>query len=327
MRFLTNNLTFKLLAATLAFGTWSVVVYAGNPPQATTVSSIQVDEGPPPVGLVPLENPPTITVTIVGLANAMSSFHRDSLHASVDLSQAHAGDNLVRVRVDNADRNVSVHDSTQYVHIKLDRLTTVTRKLDIRILGNPANCCQVGTPASSPDTVVLKGAATVLQSAVAFAVVDVSGSSAPVQLTATVQVETPDHKPLTQVTAAPAQAIVSVPVGLTKVPREVPIHLSTTGQLPAGFTLAGISLSPTTVLVQGDRDVIGAIIEMDTDPVDLSGHTSDFIATLTLRPRTGVDLITKTAVTVHVFIVVDPRVRPTPSPSPSTSPSPGPTPT
>jgi YbbR domain-containing protein len=322
VQLITRHWRFKVLAVFLALSTWGVVAYAGNPPVSQTVKNLGVEHGPPPSGLVLLKEPDPVAVTVLGLQTSLSTFKRESLHASIDIGGAHAGHNLIKVKIDNSDRTVSVRNPEPAVlDVELDQLVIVDRKVEVRTQGTPASCCQAHDFSTSPDTVKLKGPQSLLQSAVAYVNVDVGGKQAQVQETDTVQVETPDHKPLPQVTASPSQVSATVPIDLTKVQRTAPLHTNFVGSLPSGFRISRIDYAPVVVEVEGDPGSVGAITEIDTDSVSLNGVTSDIVQTLGLSPPRGVTVLTKGQISIHVFIANDNRVQPSPPPAPSPSPS------
>lgn len=323
MSFLTHNWRFKLLAVFIALSTWSVVAYAGNPPISQQVKDLAVEHGPPPNGLVLLAEPSPVTVTISGLQSSLSAFKRESLHASIDLGGAKPGHNLIKVKIDNSNRDVSVRNPQPAVlDIELDQFVTIDRKVEVRTTGTPASCCQAHDLVASPDTVKLSGPQSQVQSAVPYVLVAVEGKQAPVVAITTVQVEAPDHKQLTTVTSSPSQVQATVPIDLTKLRRTVPLHTELTGSLPAGYRISRIDYSPMVVEVEGDPGAVGSISELDTDPIALSNVTSDIVQVVSLRPTRGVTVLTKGQVTIHVFIANDNRVRPSPSPVSSGSPAP-----
>lgn len=318
MTFFTRNWRFKLLAVFVALATWSVVAYAGNPPISQTVKGLSVEHGPPPVGLVLLKEPDPVSVTILGLQNSLSAFKRESLHASMDISGAKPGHNLIKVKVDNSDRTVTVRNPEPAVlDVELDQLVSVDRKVEVRTKGAPASCCQLHDVAANPASVTLKGPQSLLLNAVAFVTVSVEGKQAQVVETDTVEVETPDHQALPQVTASPSQVAATVPIDLTKVQRTVPLHTDFSGSLPSGYRISRIDYNPVVVEIEGDPGSASGITELSTDSVNLNNATSDIVLNVSLRPPRGVTVLTKGTFQIHVFIVNDNRVQPTPAVSPS----------
>ena len=315
MTLFTRNWRFKVVAVFVALATWSVVAYAGNPPVSQAVRGLTVEHGPPPEGLVLLKEPDPVSVSVLGLQNSLSAFKRESLHASIDLSKAKPGHNLLPVKIDNSDKTVSVRNpEPATIDVEVDQLTSADHKVEVRTSGTPASCCQAHDFVASPAAVTLKGPQSLVQSAVAFVTVDVGGRQAQVQETDTVQVETPDHKPLPQVTVSPSQVAASVPIDPIKVQRTLPVHTDFVGGLPSGYRITRIDYSPLVVEVEGDPGSVGGITEIPTDTVTLNGATTDIVQTLNLRPPKGVAVLTKGTISIHVFIANDNRVQPSSSP-------------
>jgi YbbR domain-containing protein len=319
----SHNFRLKLLSVFLALTTWGIVAYAGNPPQSVTFQ-IKAEHGVLPADLVLLHEPPPITVTVAGLQSSIASFKKESVRASIDVSAVHPGTNKrLKVTVDSPSREATVRDvQPSQVDVEVDRLTAVTRKVDVRLQGQPDSCCLLGTPSVTPDSVSLRGPQSLLASATPFALVEISGRQASVlQQPVQVKVETPDHKVLSEVSPTPQQVAASVPITLNKQQRSVPIVLAdVTGQPAPGFQLVGLTdQSPLVVLIQGNQDVIAPVVSIGTEPVDISGLNGDSIRTLTLRPPPGIEVVTKGPYTVKIHIV--PLARPSPSPGPSPSPT------
>jgi YbbR domain-containing protein len=325
LRRLLRNWQLKVLALFIAGTTWSVVAYAGNPPSSEAFRGITLEHGQPAAGLVLVKEPAAVTVTVRGLQSSLANFHRESLHAVIDLSTAHKGSNLlpIRVRVDSPDQSVvfSTVDPTN-AEVVLDTLVTLQRKVDVRTAGTLNNCCVRGAIVAAPDTVTLKGPEQQLQTAVAFVLINVDGRGTSVQgQVADVQLETADKKPLAKVSSQPAQVSVSIEVTSVKQDKPAGINPVTTGQLGAGFELVDVQVSPTVVQVEADPGILGGIHVIDTDPISIAGASSDIFATVSLRPPPGVVVLTKGPFTVHFVIKPSPQVQVTPSPRPSPSPT------
>lgn len=320
-----RNWQLKALGLFIAATTWTVVAYAGNPPTAESFKGIVLEHGQPPSGLVLIKEPAPVTVTVRGLQSSLASFHKESLHAVIDLSGAHKGSNLlpVRVRVDSPDQSVVFAAvDPDNAEVVLDQLATVQRTVDVRVRGTPNSCCAAAAGTATPGTVTLQGPAQQLETAIAYVVANVDGQGTAVQQTLQVQLQGPDGKPLAEVTSQPAQVIVRVDITAVKQDRPAGINPVLTGQLAAGYHIVDELPSPLTVEIEGEPAVITTIHFIDTDPINISGATSDIIATVSLRPPAGVVVLTRGPFTVHIVIAPNPVVKASPSPNPTPSASP-----
>jgi YbbR domain-containing protein len=322
LRRLLRNWQLKVLAVFIALTTWSVVAYAGNPPNAQPFRGVTIERGQAPKGLVLVKELATVTVTVRGLQSSLANFRRESIHVSIDMSHAHAGTNLmpVGVHVDSPDGSVvfaGVEPSNIYA--ELDTLGTVQKKVDVRHPGTPNTCCVVGTGVAAPDSVTLSGPAKQLETAVAYVVVSVDGQGAPVSATSNVQVERggdPNHVALTQVSAQPSQVSVTVPITAVKQQKPAGINPVTTGRIAPGFQIIDVQVNPAVCEISADPGVLGGIQTIDTEPISLAGANSDVVTTVKLRPPAGVTIVNNDTFIVHFVIRANPIVTVSPSPTP-----------
>ncbi|HXA43546.1 MAG TPA: CdaR family protein [Candidatus Solibacter sp.] len=325
MKRLMRNWQLKVLGLFIAGTTWSVVAYAGNPPTAESFKGIVLEHGQPPSGLVLIREPAPVTVTVRGLQSSLSNFHKESLHAAIDLAGAHKGSNLlpVHVRVDSPDQSVlfAAVDPAN-AEVVLDQLATVQRKVDVRVHGTPNSCCLAAAGVASPDTVTLQGPAQQLETAIAYVDVSVDGQGTAVQQTIQVRLQGPDGKALTQVSSQPTQVIVRDDITAVKRDKPAGMNPITTGQIAAGYYIADVTVSPVVLQVEADPGILATIQLIDTEPISLAGATNDIVATVSLRPPAGVMVLTRGPFTVHFVIKQNPLVKPSPSPTPAPSPSP-----
>jgi len=322
MSLITHNWRLKLLSIFLVGITWGAVAYGSNPP-TSQVRRVPVETGPAPTGLVPLTEPPPILVTVVGLQASINNFKTESLRASVDLAGTHKGHNLVRVRVQNTDSHVTVqYPST--IDIFLDSVVSLSRKVTVNVTGSPSSCCVADKPATAnPDTVTLTGPESLLADAVASVTVDISNLAADFQTPnpVPIKVELPTRKGTssTKITSNPPRVSVKVPIDRVKLEARLPILAPIYTGLQSGYRVVREDISPTTVLIDGDQDIVSTISAIDTESVDLSGRTSDVTLTMTLLLPTKVTLSSAnppaSRFTVRFVIQAQPGVSPAPSPS------------
>jgi YbbR domain-containing protein len=320
LRRLLRNWQLKVLAVFIALTTWSVVAYAGNPPNAQPFRGVTIERGQAPKGLVLVKELAPVMVTVRGLQSSLANFRRESIHVSVDMSHAHAGTNLlpVAVHVDSPDNSVvfaGVEPSNIYA--ELDTLGTVQRKVNVNTTGKPNTCCEAGTGAAVPDTVTLQGPAKQLETAQAFVQVSIEAQGASVSAPGTpVQVVGPNKAVLTQVTAQPSQVTVTVPITAVKQEKPAGINPVTTGRVAPGFQIVDVQVSPAVCEISADPGVLSGVQTIDTEPISLAGATGDVVASVKLRPPPGVTIVNADTFIVHFVIKANPVVTVSPSPSP-----------
>jgi YbbR domain-containing protein len=315
---ITRNWRLKLVAVFFACTTWSVVAYAGNPVKVLDVTAVPIQAGPPPNGWLMVSQLPAVTISVTGLQANLSNFKANSLHASLDLTKAHLGENLFHLRVDNTDPHVTVNQvAPASVDVILDQRDTVTKKVDVRLTNSPNNCCvaQNAKATSNPDMVRLTGPKSAVAKAQPFVVVDVTEARTDVQISLDVQLDGLDKKSAPLLTVEPKQVQATVPVTQVKKRATAVPHEVHTGSPAAGYQLVDVKVSPDTIIIEGDPGIIATISSIDTDPINIGNATGDVVQTVNLRPPAGVTIVGVSRVTVHYFISKNPAVQPTPTPS------------
>lgn len=325
MTLFTSNWRLKLAAVFIASTTWGVVAYAGNPVETRNLDKVPIQVGAPPNNWVMVSQLPTLTVTITGLHQGVVIFQPSNLHASVDLTGAKLGPNVVHVAVDNADPHVAISQVTPAsVEVILDEKDIVTKKVDLRFKNSPNNCCvaQNSQATVNPETVRLSGPKSVLAKAVPYVEADLSEARTDVQQNPDVKLDATDARAAPLVTIEPKQVQVVVPVTPVKKRGQAAIHAPFVGQVAAGYQITDVKFSPDVFTVEGDPTLIAGVTSLDTPPVNISGATTDISQTVTVKPPAGLTIVGSAQVTIHVSISRNPVVQPSPNPSPSPSQTP-----
>ena len=332
MRFLLGNFRLKLLAVALAVAFWSVVAYTSNP-TATRVFDLTVDPCPGgpaaggssqapscphlPGGLVIVGTIPTIQVTITAPSDVVNNFNGRSLRASGDFSRVHVGKNLVPVQVSSTD--AALNSNLQYdsrIAVQVDQLATATEPVIVRLLNSPRDGFhQKGQATVDPDKVTVQGPKGSLMGSQAVVTVDLAGRDKPFNPNRTVTILDSYGKSLDQVSAVPAQVTVQIVIEADAITVTKGVGFTLTGQPATGYRVVNAQVNPLTVTVTGLAGTLAGLTQIGSDPVDISGATSDVIRTVLLRPPAGVQASVR-SVQVHVFIARNPQVSPSPTPTP-----------
>ncbi len=91
---------------------------------------------------------------------------------------------------------------------------------------------------------------------------------------------------------------ISVGSGLQS--KTLPVNPIVTGTPATGFQVESVTVSPPVVLVEGDADALAALAAVDTDPVSISGASTDLSRSVPLDLPDGVDAVSGGTVTVTV---------------------------
>lgn len=289
LRLIVHNWPLKLAAvglATLLYG--GLVVSQSTKTLPDIVIPIDV-EGAPADGFQLITIDPVTEIRYFapsGVAPLSSDFT-----ASIDLSaiQPGSGRHQVPVHVTSIDPRITVVGVTPAtVTIDLDRLDRKTVEVIVDHGPAPAGL-ELGETTVSPSSVEVSGPETVLSRIVAVrgsVVIQQSG----IDVDQDVDLVAIDElgEAVGQVDIEPRATRVTIPVFSDRETRTLPINPVVTGDPATGFEIAGVSVDPPVVLVEGDADQLAELVRVDTAQVPMTGVSSDLSIAVDLDLPTGV---------------------------------------
>ena len=326
--FLTRNFKLKLACTFVAMVTWVGVVYAGNPPE-TKIVSVPV---PQSRSLVPqqfvLVNPiAPLSVRIGGSRDSLDAFSVSSLVVSVAWrTVTRPGIVTIPISITKTDPNIELIDAPTSVVADIDTQDSANIPVTIKISNPPPLGYTITSEASKPSSVVVVGPHHQLIGLEARVTVDLQNRKT--NLVSDVAVVFYDQlgaqvTDLSSVT--PNLVTVTVTVASSEVTRASAVLPKTVGSPAPGYELAGIDVSPATVVLSGTQDLLNNLDSISTAPISLNGLTGDETVTVALAPPVGVTVQPST-VTVTILVVALPRPTPAPTPTPTPTPTPAPSP-
>lgn len=328
----TDEWRLKLLALGLAALMLGAVAFSQNPPTAKTLS-VQLTYPNVPSNLI-LINPPTkINVTVSGLADALTAVTPNNVGATADASHATPG-TAVKLNVTAVPTRTDVRVPQQPPPIVVTVDTRQVKDLPVQVIARAAPGWSINTskttaicpPKPSPCTVRFDGPASWENNLTAS--VTIGGS---IQAGT---IDSPNQPVLLQnsngaLDLSSAGGIPTVPTANID-PVSVSVHVeatpgSTSSTVPlvdsppahpppACYRVTGITVSPVTVVITGDPAALGRIQRIVLDPVDLSGHTSDWTVPIAIKYPPGItgDPTNPPNATVHYSISQNPSATPCP---------------
>jgi YbbR domain-containing protein len=286
---ITDDWRLKLLAIGLAVLMLGAVAFSQNPPTQKTLTNVSIGYTVGPDIIV--INPPTkTTVTVTGLADALTSVSSTSVAASFDLTKVSPGPNVhVDLVVRSLTTGVQVQNQIVPQVLNIDRLTAVTLPVTVRtqrvtpgwqVTNAVAKC--PNQPPTATCSVVFTGPSTWEANLAAFAdfTDSVQQNSYDVLTQAVLLVQNGQPLDLTRLTEPPVRLD----------PSTVAIHIeaktgTTTRQVTLidappshgtapGYRVTDVRVDPITVVLNGPPEVLAKITTIILPPVDLSGATS-----------------------------------------------------
>jgi len=289
MSWITEDWRLKLLALGLAVVMLGAVAFSQNPPTLKPLNVRLNYRLPPNPDFIITNGPPTVTVTVRGLAAALTSVGRDNITAFADATHAAPGTAVkLNVTAQAPGLNGINVDQPPPIVVNIDRLQTV--EVPVSVSYRAASGWTVDKvipqcpPNPSPCHVHFSGPAsweTGIQAAVNFNTiinfnsqdsgnwqVNLSNSAGGIDLSKatypslsldfyTVAVHVEAHfgstsRTIALVAAAPAQPP------------------------PPQYEITGVTISPATVNISGDPAVLGNIQSITLPALDLSAVTTTY---------------------------------------------------
>lgn len=289
--FLFRNWPLKLAALVL-----STMLYAG------LVLSQSVQELPGGVKIDPVNIPedaslianlPQVSqIRYVAAGDAGARASADSFQATIDLGDVdpEAGPTYVPIDVDSVDpRFVVVGWEPQGITVQLDPLRTRANIPVVVSQGATPNGLEVRPALVTPDSVTIRGPASVIERVVevrADVVIEPNGLDIDREVDL-IPVDAVGDR-VTPVDVEPSTAHIRIEVFNDLRSRPLPISPILGGEPAPGYEVAGIVVDPLIASVEGDADQLIGMSRVDTAPVAISGATADVTMTVPLALPGGV---------------------------------------
>lgn len=306
LRFLIHNWPLKLAAIALATLLYGGLVLSQTTLDFTGNVPIQVSNAAGDV--VVLTNPGAVTrVRYAAPPNLGLRIDSTTFRATVNLSGVQpTGDRKsFDVTVEAVDSRIQVIDfEPRAIVLTVDRVAS--RTVPIRALVGPApSGLDIGEPTVEGTTAAVTGPESVVSRVTevqARVVVDASGIDVN-QLVALLPVDS-SGEVLTPVDVEPVQVRVKVPVFTDRRSKTLPVTPNVVGTPAAGFEIASVTVDPAVVSVEGDANDLTGLDRADTQPISISGASSQVIQVVPLALPDGVQALG--AGTVQVTVTLRP---------------------
>jgi YbbR domain-containing protein len=261
-----HNNAFKLLSLMLAFVLWVYVSNEQNPVREKNINISLEYSGLGQDFIITEGMPESIEVKVKGSSSQLANLAPWSFKAVVDLPEGKAGDMVLPVRV-TAPAGLEVSQvSPEEVALKVDRLVDRKVSVAVELRGTPARGYAAQTPECQPDTVIVRGPATVVNSIDRVnAVVNIDAAQADIEQD--IPVDAGPHN----VSLSPTLVKVTVPVSGTFIDKTVPVLTRVSGSPAEGFLMTGSFSEPATVRISGPAAVLNEINAVETEVIDVQG--------------------------------------------------------
>lgn len=291
--------TFSLLAAVVI---WAAVRMQTDP-IAERRFNLHVNATSPQDGMQVVRiDPPELAVTLRGRKSVLNDTAPAPARLEADISQATVGSQAVSVNVKLRSGVQLVELAHRRVQVEIDTVITEARAVQAQLRGRPADGFAARGWQVQPNEVKVSGpASSVKRVEGVFAVVDISGTGAPMKREVAAQARDQNGLPVEDVGVHPARVAVSVDIELVNT-KTVPIR-PVIGTPPAGWRLGRVEVSPTSVTLSGSGQALAALDSASTARIDVSDLRGTSAYSVPLDLPSGVQAVGAASARVTVTLV------------------------
>ncbi|HEY3398374.1 MAG TPA: CdaR family protein [Armatimonadota bacterium] len=267
-----HNLSLKMLSLFIALCLWAFVVVKQNP-MVVQKFQVRVMVRNAPEGLTVVScRPTTATVILSGPQRVVEETSPSSLTLVADVSGRSPGEHRAGLTLEDLPNGLSLESITPgEVQVFLDKTVTDTRKVEVRLTGQPANGYQVGVSDTRPGEVkVTGGAAAVAKVVRVVAECSVEGITVGAECLPRLQTEDEDGNPVSGVTIEPPEASVLLSVTREGLARKTVYVEAEIGDPAPGYEVVGVAVSPSSLVVTGDPKKLDQLGRVHTERIDIT---------------------------------------------------------
>lgn len=323
MSWITDDWRLKLLALALAVLMLGAVAFSQNPP---TIKSLNVQLNyrlPPQPGIVIMNGPSEVPVTVTGLADVIGQVSSHNTTAFADATHANPGRGVkLNVTASSTLCSSCVQNPPQIV-VNIDQLKTVQVPVTVNYRAAPGwtvdKAIALCPPNPSPCNVHFSGPASWQSGIQAFVdytpIVNFTSQDSqnwPVKL-----VNSNGAIDLSQSTNPPLSldfynVAVHIEAHYGSTTTSVPLIASVANPPAPQYEVTGITVNPVSVVISGDPAVLSRIQRIVLPAEDLSGATSTVFVSVTIPYPDNVSPGSVAIAKVTYIIQRNPNVTPSP---------------
>ncbi len=303
---LTRNLPLKIAALGLAVFLWFwVLLKEQNLIPEDTVRTTIVAEGVG-VGLALPSGLPEAEVRVRGLKEDLRQVER-SVQAYVACRGLGPGRHRRPVIVRSPASVTVMGVRPDEVTVVLEEIVSEGRRVDLRLVGEPAAGYELMGVEASPEVVQVTGARSAVERASrAVLTMDLGRAMPEVPISLPVEVLDSSGKAAREVELKPSRVNVTATLKLVVSSRTVPVVVQTSGTLPGELKLSSVEVEPAMVTIVGPANRVHEVGQINTEELVLTWVTGDFTRKLPLVVPQEVNLLSDRSVKVTVTVASTP---------------------
>lgn len=272
-KFFLNNWALKLISFVAAVIVWIYIIIVIDPSVDYTLKDVPIEYNEELLteqGLsIVSDIKPTVEIKLRGSRKKLYNIDSDKVIAKADLSNIDKiGDYRLNVRVSIINEYVDIVSvKPDVVDVTVDKIIERRENIQVESVGNLAEGFEAGEVQLSSESVLLKGASSLVNN-IAKAVVYLNYNDAKYDITSTEKIVLLDYSGNVIESSDITKDIDAVNVVCPVLERKnVDVALNSGNSLPLGYK---VEISPNILTVYAKSDVISDITSVSTEYVDLS---------------------------------------------------------
>lgn len=295
-----RNWIAKILSLLAAIVMWFFIMRDQNPVMEVTYT-VPVQVQNLASNYIVEDAPPFVRVTLSGPRDTIISMKNDVLKAYIDASGVGVGNNNVSIRFNPpAGMNV-VEIRPENVTLTVDEYAEKTLPVEIVTIGKFPDTIALKSVTVIPKEVTISGRKQQVMNATRV-IMKVNAEGQTKNFSSVSPLEAWDNAGnVLDVNINPAQGQAQYEITLLRKDKAVPINVPLVGQVPFGYEVKGIVVSPVQLTISGREEVVDSVTDIKTEPIDISNATATIEGAYNLVLPNG---ITSKVTTVRVKIEI-----------------------
>jgi len=278
MKIKNDKIIIQVICALVAVGLWVLVMIDKNPMGEkpfyripVTIKNVEaLTRGSTSYMLMENKDSFTVNVKVKGLYNDLLKLQAKDIKATAEITDFKEGLNslLVEIEVPN-EMKVDVI-TPKYITCTIDQIVSVSVDVLVQYQGVQASGFHLEYGASNPDSVIVKGPRSIVNSvSSAVAVVNVEGMQENVVQNKPVVLYDNTNKEIDTkfLTISPSSVEASYDILPTKT---VPVKPVFIGEPAEGYKLTDLTIDMESVEIAAPKEILDTIVELETEPIDIT---------------------------------------------------------
>ena len=269
---ITHNLSIKILVFGIAVCLWAYAT-ASEVKTAYFPGDLPVEVKNTPSGLAAIYDQQKVKVKLRASYHVWNQLSADNLHAFVDLQGLQEGTHELEVKVvSDLSGVVVIEKEPAKMIVRLEPVVSKRVPVVVQFQGEVKSGFAVGQVAVQPDSVIVKGARSVVEElSAATALVKLAGEESSVTKAVELAVYSEKGEKIPGLVFEPSSVEVEIPIEVASEVKTVGVKAKLTGQPNTEYFVSQVEIDPATVEISGSNSSLTSINYLETKDLDISG--------------------------------------------------------